>query len=296
MKQQSTFTDWDFSNVWKIDDTTTYPYLKNNIYTNYSLIELPKYYCNGTIDPNAILVSSDENVDVPITEQTSILVDISTNRKCEWVCKEGFEKVGNSCQIINLIEQYSCTGIIDEHAIVFENDDVDLDSNTTRVLVDMNSNTSRKCEYYCPINFIKQENVCVFDENYGDGNYKLDDYAGTNSIIRLDASYVDGNVLINVNCFRNVDTNITIFSNDFEYTTTLSCTRNQLDQSFYLDLNANKTYTVSASISSPCETCQKTTYLIPKEKVNTIIPDNNLITAVVILLTIIVFSFKKNKK
>ncbi len=31
MKQQSSFTDWDFSNIWSIDEGNSYPYLQNNV-------------------------------------------------------------------------------------------------------------------------------------------------------------------------------------------------------------------------------------------------------------------------
>ncbi len=83
--------------------------------------------CQGPIDGNAILISSDENNNPIKSDRDNILVTSNTSRKCEWICKEGFRKgTGideNKC-ISTPVEISSCTTLSTEGTTYLLSNDI----------------------------------------------------------------------------------------------------------------------------------------------------------------------------
>ncbi len=97
------------------------------------------------MDSNAELISLDENVSVPLSESTNMLVDSATLRKCEWKCKSGFTRSGSICVKNSTITPISSdknsivsiSGVFDTNIFV----DVKCDANITdaNILVKKNN-------------------------------------------------------------------------------------------------------------------------------------------------------------
>ncbi len=106
--------------------------------------------CDGNIDPNAeMYVGDDANISI-LDNWTNILVLDNSSLKCEWHCKSGYYLDDSNSGYVCLPEHkenFFCTGLIDGNAVIFSGDDRGLDSNFSKVLVDVN--TFRKCEYFC---------------------------------------------------------------------------------------------------------------------------------------------------
>ncbi len=82
MKQQSTFTGWDFTNIWKIDEGLTYPYLKN-LANPFSSIG------NISLDKTSLILKIGESQKLIATGATSGIVWTSSDEVVAKVDAEG---------------------------------------------------------------------------------------------------------------------------------------------------------------------------------------------------------------
>ncbi len=62
-----------------------------------------------------------------------------------------------------LVSAFSCIGAVDSNAIICEGGDTNLDVNYEKTLISSSSNCdpSRKCEYFCKINYYKKAEECL---------------------------------------------------------------------------------------------------------------------------------------
>lgn len=127
-------------------------YCKNGYYLNEGkCLNLSELTCEGPT-PNNATICPDDNTNLPQKGITNILVNSKNScseiRKCQWYCDE-FHYLGG----VNANEclPFACAGNDFENALIYYNDDTKLDSNTLKELVE--TNTNRKCEYYCKENY-----------------------------------------------------------------------------------------------------------------------------------------------
>jgi hypothetical protein len=110
------------------------------------------YSCEGEIDPNAELFIGDDIVLSMFDNLQNVLSFENTSLKCEWHCKDGYYLADSS-------GGFFCTGVVDSNSVIFSGDSLGLDSNLSKVLVDVN--TSRKCEYHCASGYDLVGGACV---------------------------------------------------------------------------------------------------------------------------------------
>lgn len=126
-------------------------------------------YCNGPIDGNAIMYEMDGDGFISKDENTNILVNSNTSRKCQYYCKTGYFKGTGVDE--NKCVPNQCSGAIDSNAIIYLNDDFNLQTNNIlRTLTQ--TNDANKCQYYCRTGFYQTGNTCTSYDCTGtiDGN------------------------------------------------------------------------------------------------------------------------------
>ncbi|MDD4128280.1 MAG: hypothetical protein PHY04_00930, partial [Candidatus ainarchaeum sp.] len=114
------------------------------------------YTCTGDIDSNAIVFEGDNEGLVENLDKNLVEADGNTSRKCEYYCKEGYYKSGNSCIA------YTCINPID-NASYYEGDNLGLILSGEVNSVLSNSNEDRKCEMFCDTNYHREGVACVRD-------------------------------------------------------------------------------------------------------------------------------------
>ncbi len=186
------------------------------------------FYCTGEIDSNSInYVGDDVGMDSNLPK---ILVDFNTSTKCEWYCKSGYYKGTGVDENKCLPNNYFCIGNISPNAILYTNDNVELDSNLQNILVDYN--TLRKCEWYCK-------------EGYARGN----GYDFNNCVQVLERT-CDGNIDPNSEIYAGDDVNILVSDNRInilvEQNSNLKCEWH-CKQGYYLE-DTNRGYICSPEI------------------------------------------------
>ena len=121
------------------------------------------FVCEGVnlIDSNAILYI-DDNSDL-LSNTLSKLVGSNSSNKCEYHCKDGYQKGSGVDENKCLISTFACTGSIDSNAIMYPDENIGLDGSYPKKLVDFNS--SAKCEWYCKEGYVRgngyNNNVCL---------------------------------------------------------------------------------------------------------------------------------------
>jgi len=129
---------------------------------------IPSYNCIGSIDSNALIVEGDdldliENVNKVLIESVSS----NTPGKCEYYCRPGFEKGSgvdeNKCLLIYGYYSGCYESNLAEGWLIYPGDDNDLTilDNITPILSE--SDTSKKCEYYCDssLGLVMRNGSCV---------------------------------------------------------------------------------------------------------------------------------------
>ncbi|MDD2531799.1 MAG: hypothetical protein PHO61_03885, partial [Candidatus ainarchaeum sp.] len=129
---------------------------------------IPSYNCIGSIDSNALIVEGDdldliENVNKVLIESVSS----NTLGKCEYYCRPGFEKGSgvdeNKCLLIYGYYSGCDESNLAEGWLIYPGDDNDLTilDNITPILSE--SDTSKKCEYYCDssLGLVMRNGSCV---------------------------------------------------------------------------------------------------------------------------------------
>lgn len=125
----------------------------------YKCVEKSKetFKCVGRIDSNAILYDNDDS---GLTQDTnSILSTSNTQRKCEYHCRQGYYLNVIEGEAICLPMNYNCIGTMSLNGVIYIGDDFGLTQDLNFLLAE--TNTQRKCEYHCALNYKKDGNACV---------------------------------------------------------------------------------------------------------------------------------------
>jgi hypothetical protein len=135
------------------DDLKCQWYCRNGFYEKEGkCLALSTLTCEGAPIPNAE-ICPDDDVFLPQKGITNILLyskeNCSESRKCQWYCSKGYY-MGNGADA-NKCVPFVCDGNVFENSMLYYKDDLALEKNTLRNLVD--ENTSAKCEYYCKAGF-----------------------------------------------------------------------------------------------------------------------------------------------
>lgn len=104
-------------------------------------VEASTYMCTGNRPANTSPYLGDTwglTANTPWTYSAS-----NTSAMCEYTCQLGYTWNGSSCAP----QTYMCTGTLPANTTVHSNDAINLTSNTSWQY--SNSNTARKCEFYC---------------------------------------------------------------------------------------------------------------------------------------------------
>ncbi len=146
----------------------------NNNCIPSSLPRPPEFSCFGSIPSNSNLCSGDSS-GLTANAARTLQSSCTSNRKCEYTCKSGYHRRGNSC--VRGAVNYSCTGSIPSNSNLCSGDSSGLTANTVRTL-QSSCTSNRKCEYTCRSGYNKSgtrcvKNFVVFPEvfnclNYGD--------------------------------------------------------------------------------------------------------------------------------
>ncbi len=114
-----------------------------------------KAKCIGTMPSNAKMCPGDSSgfsLDVP-----GILVESCTpGTKCEYICKSGYQKSGNSCVSSS---GPICTGLTPAYTSPCAGDDQGLTISLAKTVV--TACTDAKCEYVCNSGYVKSGSSCV---------------------------------------------------------------------------------------------------------------------------------------
>jgi len=147
------------------------------------------FFCLGNMDLNSELyVDDDKALD---SNLQSVLVNSDSVAKCEYHCKNHYYKGSGVDENKCFPSSYFCLGEMDSNSIMYANDNIGFDYNVQSSLVD--SNTNKKCEYYCRSGFYKgsgvDENKCIPYVCNGTIYSNAEIYVGDN--IGLDRNYLN---------------------------------------------------------------------------------------------------------
>jgi len=138
---------------------------------------IKKFDCvNNLLVANSIICEGD-NLGLKEETQTKLVSICTSENKCEYICKKGYEKDKNECLIP--FTDFLCKGNISSHAQLCKDDNRGLLVDTNASLVSFCTSTN-KCEYICINGYAKEGNSCVKSTG---SNYSCTGVIFENSVI-----------------------------------------------------------------------------------------------------------------
>ncbi|MFA5763406.1 MAG: putative metal-binding motif-containing protein [archaeon] len=245
--------------------------------------------CMGSTFSNAELyVGDDVSLNI-FDNNTNILVDNNTFRKCEWHCYADFNIVNNVCEPI--IYQCNDSGDkpeINSHTIIGPSE-YSMTSNLNWTYSN-NATNSTPCLWRCSVGYIRDGNTCV--------NRTITTHTITKFIGEYDSDLdqIDLNYVCN---FGSVETASLLINDPTTGVNIIS--KNDLpkcgvsDQNYNIDvtsLEKSKVYKLSLIVNDAINS-PKIIYITLEKNVNVNIPDNSILSLLIIILSISFILFRK---